>query len=160
MPIHLLRTAPQGSAMRRIYDDKNYIVMDGAKLIDAVKNDPKTLVWHMSDAAFVDDTIVTLDIREAKTIDKALAFKKNSELTILFNHVMLKIKESGLISRIRNKWKGDRDEVFGIAEPVVLTYDNLFFPFAWLALGILVAIPITMVEIVVGRYRASKELAI
>ena len=45
-----------------------------------------------------------------------------------------------------------------MAEPIVLKFDNLFFPFARLALGILLAIPIGMAEVVVGRYKASNGI--
>ena len=125
-------------------------------MVDAARKDPKTLAWHMENMADDFDNIITLDIRETRTMDKTLALRKGSELTTLFNHVILKMKEGGLINRMKNKWKGARDTVYEMAEPIVLKFDNLFFPFAWLALGILLAIPISMAEIVVGRYKASK----
>ena len=150
----LLKTAHPGSAMRRIYDDKKYIEIDSrGKMVDVASKDPKTLAWHAAKMADDYDNIIALDIREARTMEKTLAFRKGSELTTLFNHVILKMKEGGLINRMKNKWKTARDTVFGMAEPIELKFDNLFFPFACLALGILVTIPITMTEIVVSRFQ-------
>ena len=160
MPNHLLRTAPQGSAMRRIYDEKKYIAMDSRdEMVDAVRKDPKTLAWHMENMADDFDNIITHDIRETRTMDKTLALRKGSEITTLFNHVILKMKEGGLINRMKNKWKGARDTVYEMAEPIVLKFDNLFFPFAWLALGLLLAVPISLAEFVVGRYKTFKGTA-
>ena len=67
------------------------------------------------------------------------------------------MQESGLINRITNKWTGRRDLIYGLSEPLVLTFNNLFFPFGGLALGILIAIPITLVEMIVGKYKASRR---
>ena len=160
MPNHLLRTAPQGSAMRRIYDEKKYIAMDSRdEMVDAVRKDPKTLAWHMENMADDFDNIITHDIRETRTMDKTLALRKGSEITTLFNHVILKMKEGGLINRMKIKWKGARDTVYEMAEPIVLKFDNLFFPFAWLALGLLLAVPISLAEFVVGRYKTFKGTA-
>ena len=155
MPASLLRTAPPGSAMRRMYDEGNYLKMDEEEMLTTVMNDHKALLW----AIVVDDKydLAILDIIENVATDKGLAFKKDSELTRSFNFNLLKMQESGLINRITNKWTGRRDLIYGLSEPLVLTFNNLFFPFGGLALGILIAIPITLVEMIVGKYKASRR---
>ena len=44
-----------------------------------------------------------------------------------------------------------------MAEPIVLGYDNLFFPFGWLALGIVLVVPILVAEVFGKWFKASKH---
>ena len=44
-----------------------------------------------------------------------------------------------------------------MTEATVLGYENLFFPFAWLALGTLLAVPLVVVE-TIARSMATRKL--
>ena len=150
MPTVLLSTAPPGSAMRRMYEENSFLVGTEDEMLSTVRTDPKTLCW-----TYEERELVALDIAENVAIDKSLAFKKGSELTKMFNNNLLKMQESGLINRIKSKWTSNRDQKYEMAGPIVLAFDNLFFPFACLALGIVVAVPITLTEVIVGRYTSK-----
>ena len=145
----LLRTAPQGTAMRRMYDDGNYLAIDEEEMMSFVMNNPKTVVLGFESGW---PNLVVLDITENLATAKSLAFKKDSELTKIFNNNLLKMQEFGLINRIKKKWYGDHNQVFEMSEPLILTFDNLFFPFGCLALGILFTILITAAEIIVKKF--------
>ena len=104
--------------------------------------------------------LVVLDITENTASEKSLAFKKDSELTKIFNNNLLKMQESGLINRIKKKWYGNHDQVFEMSEPLVLTFDNLFFPFGCLALGIVFTIVIIAAEVIGWKFMVYKGGAI
>ena len=159
----LLRTAPEGKAMRRMFDNGNFLALDKEEImsIDLSKN-PKTLLWAF-EGRHGKLGLSVIDITENAAIDKSFAMKKGSELTKIFNNNILKMQERGLINRSEKKWYGDRAQIFEMTEPIVLAFDNLIFPFGCLAVGILIAIPITVAEVIStfgGRYRASKRWAI
>ena len=151
----LLRTAPKGSAKRRMYDSGNYIAMSKQEMKSRVMNNPKSLMWAFDQAGFV-----ILDVPDNVAIDKSLAFQKGSELIKIFNNNLLKMYESGLMTRVKKKWYGEIDEVFEMADPLVLTFDNLFFPFGCLVLGIIFAIPIVVAEVIGWKCMVHKSSAI
>ena len=149
----LLRTAPKGTAMQRIYENGNYLAMDDKDIMSFVMDNPKTVVWAFENRW---PNLVVLDITENTATDKSLAFNKDSEFTKIFNNNLLKMQESGLINRIKKKWYGDYDKVFGMSEPLVLTFDNLFFPFGCLALGIIFTFLIITAEVIGWKFLVYK----
>ena len=151
----LLRTAPKGSAKRRMYDSGNYIAMSKQEMKSRVMNNPKSLMWAFDQAGFV-----ILDVPDNVAIDKSLAFQKGSELIKIFNNNLLKMYESGLMTRVKKKWYGEIDEVFEMVDPLVLTFDNLFFPFGCLILGIIFAIPMVVAEVIGWKCMVLKSRAI
>ena len=153
MVYNLFKNAPKGSAMKRIFENNQYIVMQSEEeMLQTIEDDSKTLVYHYAGKLDTEE-IIEIDIIEAATLPQALAFKKGSEFSALFNYQTLKMIESGIIKRNQKNWAGDRNHEYGMAEPIVLGYDNLFFPFGWLALGIIVAMAILAVE----TFGASKR---
>ena len=93
----------------------------------------EALIWSFASKETKD--LKQLDILEAIDIPKTLAFDKDSELTALYNHNIFKMKENGLIHQILTKHTVDPDQAYGVDEPVVIGYENVLFPFGWLALG-------------------------
>ena len=150
MPYNLLKNAPKGSAMKRIFDNNKYTVKQSdQEMLQEIEEDSKTILYHYADrldTVYTDTGIIELDIIEAATLPQAFAFKKGSEFFALFNYQLLKMIESGMTKRIKKKWARDPNQEYGMAEPIVLGYDNLFFPFGWLALGIIFTMPILAVE--------------
>ena len=157
MPYNLLKNAPKGSAMKRIFDNNKYIVKQSdEEMLQEIEEDSKTILYHYADR--LDKAgIIELDIIEAATLPQAFSFKKGSEFFALFNYQLLKMIESSITKRIKNKWARDPNQEYGMAEPIVLGYDNLFFPFGWLALGMIIAMPILAVESFRKWLTASKR---
>ena len=156
MPYNLLKSAPNGTAMKRMYENNDIIVkQNDEEMLQEIEGDSKTLLFHYADRY---EETIEMDIIEAATLPQAFSFKKGSEFTALFNYHILKMQESGLTQRIKTKWPiRDPDRDFGMTEPIVLGYDNLFFPFGWLALGTCVAVPILVAEIFRKWFTASKR---
>ena len=151
-----LRSAPKDSAMGHIYENKYTSFETQEELYDMVKkllhgDVEEALLWSF--ASKETKGLITLDILEAVNIPKTLAFDKNSELTPLFNHHICKMKESGVIHQIMTSKSGDPDGVYGVEEPVVIGYENVLFPFGWLALGIAIIVPIILGEMILGRFK-------
>ena len=156
----IIGSAPEESAMRRVLT-KRYTVLKGydeinefAKKVGA--GDMKeTLVWALinSHATRAVKNIVPLYIIETRNIPQTLSFEEDSELLALFNHNILKMRESGIINRIKTSRNGNPDQFYGMSDAVVIGYENILFPFACLALGSLLAISISLVETIVRRYK-------
>ena len=67
------------------------------------------------------------------------------------------MKENRLIHQILTSKVSDPDQVYGVEDPIVIGYENVLFPFGWLALGSLLIGPLLMGEIILGRFR-SREI--
>ena len=157
MPYNLLKAAPNDSAMKRMFENNEFIVkQNDEEMLQEIEGDSKTLLFHYAGTPKYKETI-EMDIVEAATLPRAFSFKKGSEFAALFNYHFLKMQEIGMTERIKKKWARDPDHDYGMAEPIVLGYDNLFFPFGWLALGIVVAVPILVAEVFGKLLKASKH---
>ena len=153
MAYRLLRTAKNGSAMRRIYENKNFIIRQSIEeLRKDIESDEKILAFSCAECL----NLNALDIREAIIRDQHFAFKKDSEFTALFHHYLLKMQESGILD-ILHKRRGNRNQDYGMSEPIILGFDNLFFPFGCLALGIVVTVPVLLAENIGRRCKVSKQ---
>ena len=154
-----LRSAPKDSSIGRIYENKYTSFTTQEELYDMVRNlingeVKEALIWSF--ASKETKGLITLDILEAINIPKTLAFDKNSELTSLFNHQICKMKESGVIHQIMTSKSGDPEQVYGVDEPVVIGYENVLFPFGWLALGSIIVVPVILGEMILGRFKFLK----
>ena len=154
---NVLRSAAKDSAMMRMVEN-NYVVSYDSReeLFDMVQKIlsgdlEEALIWSFASKETKD--LKQLDILEAIDIPKTLAFDKDSELTALYNHNIFKMKENGLIHQILTKHTVDPDQAYGVDEPVVIGYENVLFPFGWLALGSLLIVPLLMAEVILGRSR-------
>ena len=75
----------------------------------------------------------------------ALAFPPNSELVETTNFFLLKLKETGLLHKMRTKWMPKKeDEVPPTA--TVLGFENLVFPFLCLTFGVLFSVCTILAE--------------
>ena len=51
----------------------------------------------------------------------------------------MKLINMGVVDRFKRKYVMKHDEEYGIAEPITLGYENLFFPFGIITLGVVLA---------------------
>ena len=109
-------------------------------------------VWHL----ITPKQLKQLDILEAINIPKTLAFDKNSELMPLFNHHICQMRESGVLHKMLTSASGDPDGVYEMDEAIVIGYENVLFPFGWLALGSVIVVPLIFVEVILGRLGCRK----
>ena len=146
MPYNLLKSAPNESAMQRVYKDAKYITREtNEELLRLIKGESKTLAFHYSSRFHKE--VIKMDIIEATTLRQSISFQKDSEFFALFTHNIFKMQEIGLVGRIKNKHSVDPDTEYGMSEPIVLGYENIIFPFSWLALGIMIALALLVVEV-------------
>ena len=92
-----------------------------------------------------------LDIAEAVPVYRGIALQKDSEFTKLFNNQLLKMFEKGKFHKIDQKWTATYDQDYGMEEPVKLSYEHVLFPYNFLALGIVIAVPLILVEWLIKR---------
>ena len=98
------------------------------------------------------ENFVVLDLDDMIPTPIALAFPPNSELRYTINYFLLKIKESGLLDKMRRDWMpAKKEEVQEGA--TVLGFENLVFPFLCLASGLILSLSLAFVEKVRGSMR-------
>ena len=153
-----LRHAHKDSAMRRIYENK-FMPIETRKERDEIAEKmadgdlQETLLWTFGGGRVL-QRLVAQEMAETVSVPKTLAFEKDSELTALFNHHICKMRESGVIQQILTRNSGEHNLVYGMEEAVVIGYQNILFPFAWLALGSIIAVAIVLAEIIIGWFRS------
>ena len=148
----ILANAPNGSAMKRIYKSDLHAITknrDCASAIESMEGNYKALCIGWSSRS--DETLQALDITEAMPMYKGIALQKDSEFIKLFNHQLLKMFESGKFHKINQKWTATYDQDYGMEEPVQLSYEHVLFPYNFLALGIIIAVPLILVEWLIKR---------
>ena len=153
---NIFANAPKGSIFNRIYKSKIHEVVpegtwSGIKLhgeqIKRIKEDSKALYFGVLQRSIEKVGIEALDIAEAVLIFMGIAVQKDSEFFALLNHHIFMMIESGKINRLKMKWAGKYDNKYDMEEAVELGYEHVLFPYAWLALGVVLALPMVLGEI-------------
>ena len=160
-PYDILANAPNGSAMKQIYgSDMHFIIYEENEdnAMQRLKGDFKTLYFGQFDKEAQRDNLIPLDIAEAVRLYKAIALEKDSEFTRVFKYHLLNLFENGKIERINHKWMSENDQDYGMEEPIKLGYEHVLFPCSFLALGITLAITMTLVERVAKKSNPKKQL--
>ncbi len=152
---HFFQSAKEGTVRHKV-NQKNVKRMDsvyGSAFVHDLNSDPKLSYFGLS------FTITKYNGRVKAVMDfdgkleapLAIGLQKDSELRSAFNYHISKMRRSGVLEKIEHKWiSGDEpednsDRIFQ-EDIVILSYDNLFLPFNTMALGIMIAIGLAVVE--------------
>ena len=69
-----------------------------------------------------------------------MAFQRNSQLLECFNHHLLKMIQSGVMSQINDRAEAINDKFNRIDDAIVLSYRNVIFPTLILLAGIAMSV--------------------
>ena len=139
--------ARNDSIFTRLRENKVLEAVARGDELEIMKADSKALFYGPQNLKLKTQGIVDLDIDEAVIFYKAIAVQKGSELFTALNHRIQMMIESGIINRLKQKWRGEHDSKYGMEEAIELGYEHVLFPFASLAVGIILALPMLMGEI-------------
>ena len=81
------------------------------------------------------------------------ALSKNSEFLPIFDHYLLKEKESGVFKRLFKMRWASHEENFEMMEPQPLGFNNVLFCFIFLGFGILLSIVCATIELIKNKIR-------
>ena len=156
-----LKGSKPGTAKYKVYKERMenhevwYANQEDAK--DAVLSDPNTYLYGYNTAALSPPGLKALKMQDIAVVSAGLGLQRSSEFRDLFNYLMIKLIEVGIIKRINMKWfDTSRDEDFSIPEPGSLGFNNLLFPFNLLATGIITAIISVCLEYLFQKVKQSK----
>ncbi len=151
------KNAKEGTSVHEV--NKNHL--DRMKLYSMTIDEVVTLLNLNPKSGFFLSTFFFLNHQdEVKAVmdfagrdDKPLhiSLQKDSELKAAFDYHILKMRRSGLLERLRNKWiegakpKDRSDRIFE-QDIVVLSFENLFLPASIMAWGIISALVIATIE--------------
>ena len=147
MSHNLFANAPSDSIFSRLRENNVVEAVGRMEAPKRIKEDPKTLYFGPPNLKSKIQGIVDLDIDEAVTFYKAIAVQKDSEFFTVLNHRIQMMIENGKINRLKQKWRGEHDSKYGMEEAIELGYEHVLFPFASLAVGIILALPMLLGEI-------------
>ena len=95
------------------------------------------------------ENVIALNLDDTIPDYLSFAFPKDSELVDVFNNFLLKLRETGVLAQIHHRWGTEANSnLRGSAHDSATTlgFENLSFPFAGLATGIVLGIAITVAE--------------
>ena len=130
---------------------------------DTIMNDPKAL-FYCADVCAVStnhNAIREGDIIALKMDDHHYTFggfglRKDSEYLSVFNHYLLKGKESGVFHRLdKMVWNADLIPPIkiGLLEPGALGINNLMFPFSCLGGAMIISLIVLIVEKIIKKMK-------
>lgn len=103
--------------------------------------------------------VVALDLEDQLSIADAFAFPQGSELQESVNYFILKLRESGVHDKLRQKWVPSvAKETEEQSSGTVLGFENLSFPFLTLAFGVVSAVTLAGMERLVGTRKDWKMI--
>ena len=95
------------------------------------------------------ENVVALNLEDSISDYLSFAFPKGSEFVDLFNSFLVKLRQSGILTKINQKWApvSNSKEVMNTPESgTILGFENLSFPFNLLATGIIIGATVALVE--------------
>ena len=95
-------------------------------------------------------SVTALDLEDRLSIADAFAFPQDSELRESVNHFMLKLRETGVHDKLRQKWIPSTTRETAMGSGTVLGFENLSFPFLILAVGVMTSLAMAGVERAAG----------
>ena len=167
LTVFYFKTAPKGSAMRWVYEnkmltDETAISLSFDKLLRMVNDEPKTLLYMMF-LSYSNEprwqNLVGLDIKEYVNTYISIGMQKNSEFAELFDYHIIKMQESGVLNRISHRWTDKADNDYGVVEPAALDIQNVVFLFYCIAFGVFVAANVIIAEWVFKKCLKMENLA-
>ena len=106
------------------------------------------------------DNVVALNLDDTIPDYLSFAFPQDSELVDVFNHFFLKLRQTGVLQRISERWAPKtlyNAQQDALESGTVLGFENLSFPFVGLATGIISAAVISLIEQITRRSRPKRE---
>ena len=137
---------------KRIKNNPVAILDSFADIMDTVVKDSKSVYFGPWILNFANPDWYPLELPGSPRNNfNAMGLRKHSEFTAIFNYFILKMRQSGLMNKMLNKWverKVVENEMGIEANP--LSYDNLLFPYLILSVGTLAALVLVTLEWIFG----------
>ncbi len=154
-PVDHMKSRPLGSIMRKVYDNHTTLFTydgDMKAMLHKLSVDPKLLYYGDSLQFYKHNNLqIVKDFDERTLIKLSIGLQKDSELLSLFNHHILKMGQSGLLSKLSRKWihddnPGDWSERIFVDEATAIGFSNVVFVLLVLACGAALAIILACIE--------------
>ena len=159
----LLKLAPLGTSRRRYYDAKMRDVPSSRlktqqDMIEVTLSEPKTLIWETSLYFAEDNRLRALNILDSSMSLGPFAYQKGSEFHGIFDYHLMKMKQSGILDKVKSIYLPDPPLTIGISEANQLGYDNLMFPGIVITFGIIGALIILLVEALIEFFNHAAHV--
>lgn len=164
-----LQEAPPDSPLYEIYhedmlDNPDAFHDSFPSLLNAILSDgTKAMFGPVLAISYSFDELIALNLPDSFKSIVAMGLQKDSEFTKLFDYHILKMKQSGIMDYIHDKWFDKSMASLNNGDVLVaypLNYDNLLFPSLLLSLGVLLALALAVLEFLTSKlvYNTSTRL--
>ena len=150
----LLRTSPEGTALRTLFEKQlrnqpKYYKSDYASVLQSMRDNPKHMTFASGFSAG-GQGFVRHDIREKMLTYLSIAIAKDSEFTEAMNYHLVKMRESAVLAKIDLKYRPRQAaKAYGCqVSTSELGFGNLMFIFVMLLCGCGTGVLILVKEIV------------
>ncbi len=156
----LFKRAPEGTMLKTIYQT-SFATMSEKDFFTKL---PPRHAFFINEISmfFHEDFVFLEDFEGAISTQLAFAFQKNSELKPIFDYHILKLKQSGVMAALESHWHSSRKpedmskRIFQ-EDPIILGYNNLFFPMFVMSIGIVLGIILVCLEMQFDFGKASRR---
>ena len=154
--------------MREVYDHHSVLVdYPGGSiepLVQSILSLPKG-AYFGAFLQFVEDPrlAVVKDFRDAVLTDFRLAFQPDSEIRELFAHRLSKMRQSGSLGKVANRWifnerpESDLSHRIFVAEARQIGLENLYLPASLLVASAAAAAALAWIERLAARGRRERD---
>ena len=157
----ILGASEPGSAKYQVFknDLENGRIREVNEAFDEILSEQKTLLYSWksgivsgpglaSERKEKQSKLFALDMDDSIYTFTGFGLQRDSEFFKMFNHYLLKGKETGIFNRLYKTYFIELyvNEEFGIVEPQPLGVDNVIFTFACLAIGFFTAVMVAIGE--------------
>ena len=165
----LLKNSNPGSAKLEVFHNHLEMKIDEFEAMNAVVEDsgsrtlfyssPEVLATKLPSGKMLSDLAFALKMDDEVNGVAGFALQKDSEFLQIFNHYIMKAKESGIEKRLNQKytWYNYRNVNYGILEAQPLGWNNIIFCFVILGLGISLSISQVAMEFLRSKWCSQKK---
>ena len=177
---NMLRDAGPGTAKSKVFDNSFRFIKPkeltpqayqeaSILALNEVIRDRKTLLLMMSNINVLKsmnqrrgrdeefhqllNQVFALNMDDSWFATFTFALSKNSEFLPIFDHYLLKEKESGVFKRLFKMRWASHEENFEMMEPQPLGFNNVLFCFIFLGFGVLLSIVCATIELIKNKIR-------
>ena len=169
----MLKSAKPGTAKRTVYNTRFKDKEDstGVGLVESLESlemDPKMLLYcgpyfilpHLPNGEIMNQLVV-LKMKDVTFWSVTLPLHKGSEFLEIFNHYILKGKETGFLDWLHRRYYVDlfTKENFELKEPQSLAFNNVMFCFSFIAMGVCSSVAIAIVEHLMNMCKIKRASA-
>ena len=119
----------------------------------SLQENPNLILLGSASSILSYERSIALNLNDSLREHVSFAFTRDSELLEAFNTFLLRMKQTGVLQRIQQKWIPNDNQKQEANAAIVLGFENLSFPFLILACGAMAGIALELPNLLICSRR-------